>query len=128
MSAILLDDAYYDFILGGRREFNGLPRVAEDRLIPLKAVAWLELSARKEQGEDVDAKNIRKHLIDVLRLSQLLAPTTRIAIGEKIAGDMKRFLRALALNTSIDPKALQLGNVTLAEIAQRIAQAYQLDL
>lgn len=128
LSAILLDDAYYDFILGGRRDSNGLPRVAEDRLIPLKAVAWLELSARKEQGEDVDAKNIRKHLIDVLRLSQLLAPTTRIAIGEKIAGDMKRFLKALALNTSIDPKALQLSNVTLAEIAQRIAQAYQLDL
>lgn len=51
LSAILLDDAYYEFILTGRREANGLPWVAEDRLIPLKAIAWLELSARKDQGE-----------------------------------------------------------------------------
>ncbi len=127
LSAILLDDAYYEFILTGRREVNGLPWVAEDRLIPLKAIAWLELSARKEQGEQVDAKNIRKHLIDVLRLAQLLAPTTRIPLTRKIADDMSRFLIALASNTSVDPKSLQLGNVTVADIAQRIAQAYELD-
>lgn len=127
LSAILLDDAYYEFILSGRREVNGLPWVAEDRLIPLKAIAWLELSARKEQGEQVDAKNIRKHLIDVLRLAQLLAPATRIPLAKKIAKDMSRFLTILASNTSVDPKSLQLGNVTVADIAQRIAQAYELD-
>lgn len=96
-------------------------------MIPLKAIAWLELSARKEQGEQVDAKNIRKHLIDVLRLAQLLAPATRIPLAKKIAKDMSRFLTILASNTSVDPKSLQLGNVTVADIAQRIAQAYELD-
>lgn len=127
LSAILLEDEYYEFILAGRREVNGLPWVAEDRLIPLKAIAWLELSARKEQGGQVDAKNIRKHLIDVLRLAQLLAPATRISLTKTIADDMSRFLKVLASNTSVDPKSLQLGNVTVVDIAQRIALAYELD-
>lgn len=128
LSAILLDDAYYEFILAGRREVDGLPWVAEDRLIPLKAIAWLDLSARKEQGELVDAKTIRKHLVDVLRLAQLLAPATRIPVAQKIAGDMTRFLTALVLETAVDPKSLRLGNVTVVDLAQRIAQAYEIDL
>jgi hypothetical protein len=128
LSAILLDDAYYEFIMTGRREVDGLPWVGEDRLIPLKAVAWLELTARKEQGEPVDSRDIRKHLNDVLRLTQLLAPATRIPLAEKIADDMSRFLNALASDTSVDPKSLQLGNVTVAGIVDRIAQVYGLDL
>lgn len=128
LSAILLDDAYYAFIMAGRREVAGLPWVGEDRLIPLKAVAWLELSERKELGEKVDAKDVRKHLNDVLRLSQLLAPTTRISLDKRIAADMVRFLTAVASDTSINPKILQLGNVTIADLVARIAQAYELDL
>ena len=127
LSAILLDDVYYAFIIAGRREADGLPWVGEDRLIPLKAVAWLELSARKDQGDKVDAKDVRKHLNDVLRLSRLLAPATRIALDPKIGGDMVRFLTAVAADTSIDPKALQLGDATVAELAGRIAQAYGIE-
>ena len=128
LSAILLDEAYYEFIMAGRREVGGLPWVGEDRLIPLKAIAWLDLNTRKEQGAEVDAKVVRKHQNDVLRLSQLLAPATRIPLAEKIGDDMARFLTAMASDNSIDPKALQLGNVTVAELVARIAQAYQLDL
>jgi len=128
LSAILLDEDYYEFILAGRREVDGLPWVGEDRLIPLKAIAWLELNARKEQGAKVDTKDVRKHLNDVLRLSQLLAPATRIPLAQKIGDDMARFLAALASDTSIDPKILQIGNVTVAALVARIAQAYELDL
>lgn len=126
LSAILLDDTYYAFIMAGRREVDGLPWVGEDRLIPLKAVAWLELSARKEQGAQVDAKNIRKHANDVLRLSQLLAPATRILLDAKIADDMRRFLDVAAADASLDPKALGLGRATLVDLLGRVAQAYGL--
>jgi hypothetical protein len=125
LSAILLDDDYYSFILGGRRETNGLPWVGEDRLIPLKAVAWLDLMARQEKGEAVDAKNIRKHANDVLRLAQLLAPETRIAVVEKIAQDLARFLVGIEKDGTIDPRAF--GSApTLAEISVRIRKAYGL--
>jgi len=126
LSAILLDDAYYQFILAGRREVGGLPWVGEDRLIPLKAIAWIELSERKEHGANVDGKDVRKHLNDVLRLSLLLAPATRIPLDPKIGNDLRRFLDRMTADPSIDPKALQLGDVTVSELAARIAQAYEL--
>lgn len=127
LSAILLDDTYYAFIMAGRREIDGLAWVGADRLIPLKAIAWRDLSARREQGEQVDAKSIRKHANDVLRLSQLLASTTRIPLEPKIADDMRRFLEAAAADDSLDPKALGLGRSPLADYLGRIAQAYELN-
>jgi hypothetical protein len=125
LSAILLDDDYYAFIMAGRRETDGLPWIGEDRLIPLKASAWLDLGARKAKGEDVDAKNVRKHANDVMRLSQLLAPEQRIPLAPKIGEELNRFLDGLAADRSIDPKSLKL-NTTVAEIVERIAQAYEL--
>jgi hypothetical protein len=125
LSAILLDDDYYAFIIAGRKISGGLPWVGEDRLIPLKAVAWLDLNARQARGEAVDTKNIRKHANDVLRLSQLLAPEVRIPLAAKIASDLNRFLDGISADQSIDPKSVKLRN-TVAEIAQRIAQAYGL--
>ncbi|MDM0086550.1 MULTISPECIES: hypothetical protein [unclassified Variovorax] len=128
LSAILLDEGYYAFVMAGRREVLGLPCIAEDRLIPLKAIAWLELKARKEQGAQVDAKDVRKHLNDVLRLSQLLTPATRIPLDPKINGDMKRFLVAVAADASIDLKTLQLGKLAMADVLTRLAQAYGIEL
>jgi hypothetical protein len=124
LSAILLDDDYYTFIMSGRRETDGLPWVGEDRLIPLKAVAWLDLKARYDKGEAVDAKNVRKHANDVLRLAQLLAPDVRIAVVEKIAQDLARFLEGIAADATINPGALGLPG-TQAEIAGRIKLAYE---
>ena len=126
LSAILLDDAYYEFILTGRKEIDGLPWVGEDRLIPLKASAWLDLGDRQAKGVQVDSKNIRKHANDVLRLSQLLAPDTRIAVAPRIAEDLARFLGGIEADRSIDPKAIKI-NSTVAEISERIALVYQLD-
>lgn len=126
LSAILLDDAYYEFIFAGRKEVDGLPWVGEDRLIPLKANAWLDLSERQAKGEQVDTKNIRKHANDVLRLSQLLAPDDRISIAAKIALDLDRFLDGIKSDRSIDPKSINI-NSSVAEIVERIAQAYDLN-
>jgi len=125
LSAILLDNDYYEFIMAGRKESDGLPWVGEDRLIPLKATAWLELNERKANGENVDTKDIRKHANDVMRLSQLLAPDSRFPLAARIADDLSRFLDGITSDTSLDPKTLKL-NSTVSEIAQRIAQAYEL--
>jgi len=73
----------------------------------------------------VDAKNIRKHANDVMRLAQLLAPEARIPLAARIGDDLNRFLDGLTADRSIDPRSLNLNN-TVAEIVQRIAQAYEL--
>lgn len=124
LSAILLNDAYYAFIMAGARDGAGLRWIGEDRLIPLKAVAWLELTARKDNGEAIDSKDVRKHLNDVLRLSQLLAPETRVALPGQVAADLSRFLYGLRADDSVDPKSLKLGDVAKETLAQRIAVAF----
>ncbi len=97
LSAILLDDAYYQFVLTGRQMRYGMPSwVAEDRLIPLKAVAWLEMNERVRQGEKMDAKKINKHLMDIVQLSALLQPGQVIELHPKIKADLQIFLQAVA--------------------------------
>ena len=113
------------FIVSGRKEIDGLPMVGEDRLIPLRARAWLDLNERHARGERVDAKDIRKHANDALRLSQLFAPDTRISVAAGIAADLHRFLDGIEIDPSINPKALMLGN-SVAATADRIAKAYDL--
>lgn len=126
LSAILLDDAYYDFIIEGRREVDGVPMIAEDRLIPLKALAWLELSSRREAGEQIDSRNVRKHLYDVLRLSGLLTEDSAIAVAGRVAEDMRRFLAA-AIDADVNLKALGFNRTSLPELLGRIATAFGLE-
>jgi hypothetical protein len=123
LSAILLDDDYYAFVMGGRRVVDELPWVAEDRLIPLKAVAWLDLSGRAARGESIDSRDIRKHANDILRLSQLLAPGTVIDAGAKITADLHLFLDNLLTDCTVDPRALGLRE-SLTDLVTRIRAAY----
>ena len=61
LSAILLNDAYYDFLLQGRRIVDGLSVLDEKYLIPFKVKAWCELTAHREKGEEGYSRHIRKH-------------------------------------------------------------------
>jgi hypothetical protein len=124
LSAILLDEDYYRFIIDGRRMLNGLAWVGEDRLIPLKATAWLDLTARKAKGEKIDSKNIRKHCNDVIRLSSLLTPQTRIEINTKILKDLNDFMEAVKNDETIIPEQLGVKNTTRAALLQRIGASY----
>ncbi|MHB8815493.1 MAG: hypothetical protein ACYDAE_19820 [Steroidobacteraceae bacterium] len=123
LSAILLDNDYYRFIITGRKTVDQLPRIGAEQLIPLKARAWLDLSGRKANGEPVDTRDIRKHANDVLRLSQLLAPESRIDLATRIRDDLAQFLDGVGADGSHDPKALQISGTT-DEILARIARAY----
>ncbi|MDI1363517.1 MAG: hypothetical protein PSX79_01380, partial [bacterium] len=67
LSAILLDSGYYDFLRENARMIDGLPVLGEAAVIPFKARAYLDLTARKAEGEAIDSQNIRKHRNDVFR-------------------------------------------------------------
>jgi hypothetical protein len=126
LSAILLDDDYYRFIMDGRRQTDGVPHVAEDRLIPLKAVAWLEMRDRRTAGEAIEEQKIRKHLNDVVRLSQLLRPGTTIALADRLKSDMLRFLGEAAMEQTLDPTKLGV-RTSLDSVIQRLATIYGLN-
>lgn len=72
LSAILLDEDYYEFLCQGRIQISGVTVLSAPYLIPFKAKAWLDLSHRKAEGEQIDGRNIRKHKNDIFRLTELL--------------------------------------------------------
>jgi hypothetical protein len=125
LSAILLDDQYYEFIVTGRQTSEGITWLGADCLIPLKASAWLDLSARQRAGEDVDSRNVRKHLNDVLRLTQLLSPSMTVVLPNKVAAELQTFLSLLPENAP-DLKTLGIERVPLSTLIDRIRDAYGL--
>lgn len=105
LSAILLDEDYYQLLRTGNAIIDGITILDAASLIPFKAKAWLDLTHRKANGEEVDSRNIRKHKNDVFRLFALLNPTAKITVSEAIQVDMRTFLTAMQ-EESVDLKQL----------------------
>ena len=107
LSAILLDDNYYQLLRSGTIVIDGVTVLGAAQLIPFKAKAWLDLTERKAKGEPVDSKNIRKHKNDVFRLSALLAPGMQIVVNQVVWDDLQKFFTAIRPEV-VDTKQLGL--------------------
>ena len=107
LSAILLDGEYYQFILNNRIVVDDISLLSAEALIVLKAKAWLDLSARKEAGEHVDSKDIKKHKNDVFRLWASTSRETSVTVPAEIKEDMQRFL-ALLEDEEVDLNSLHI--------------------
>jgi hypothetical protein len=94
LSAILLDDAYFNLIADHHDVRDGLWVANATSLIPLKAHAWLNLTQAKQTGEVVDSKNIKKHRADIFRLAATLPGAMGPAISPSIIADLRRFLQS----------------------------------
>lgn len=92
LSAILLNDVYYQFLCKGKYVIDGVPVLRPEYIIPFKAKAWLDLSERKLMGEQVDSKNIKKHKNDVFRLSVFITGESHVELPTMIYEDMYHFL------------------------------------
>ena len=125
LSAILLDDDYFEALQNARRVVDDISLIGETILIPLKARAFLDLSRRKANGEDVDARHIRKHRADVFRLAQLLPGTGNLPLAEPIRADLAAFLEQVASDPDFDYKALKLA-LPLSEAMAVLDGYYQL--
>jgi hypothetical protein len=110
LSAILLDDDYYALVHSGTREFEGIRCVQPSHLIPMKARAWLDLSKRRHAGQAVDARDIRKHRNDIIRLFQLLIPVETVALPEALKKDLGEFLDSLANDPAFDTASVAKGS------------------
>lgn len=126
LSAILLDDGYYEAIQSAKQVMDGVTVVDETLLIPFKARAFLDMSDRVQKGEKIDAKNIKKHRNDVFRLAQLLPRDASIKFAEPILKDLRRFLELAEKDGTLDPKAFGVP-FTRDEGIALIRSAYKLE-
>ncbi len=125
LSAILLNDDYYDFLKQGRILIAGITVLDVPYLIPFKARAWLDLSGRKAAGEQVDSKTIRKHKNDLFRLTELLDlnQKTPIHVPETILTDMRAFAERMA-SEDVDLKQLGILGKTKETILEELGSLY----
>jgi len=93
LSAILLDDAYFELIQAHHDERDGLWVANATSLIPLKSHAWLNLTKAEAAGEAVDSLNIKKHRNDVFRLATTLPGVVGPDLPQSIKSDLVSFLQ-----------------------------------
>ena len=122
LSAILLNDSYYSFLTKGKISSSGISILSATHLIPFKAKAWLDLSARKANGQNISSTDISKHQNDIFRLAQLLTGNERFTLAEPINTDMSSFLDAM------DEKDIKMKDIGVrgdkAEILKALRKVY----
>jgi hypothetical protein len=126
LSAILLDEVYYSLLTDLRVIRHGVAVVREEGLILLKAKAWLDLSGRRERGETVDSRVIRKHATDILRLAQLLTPNTRHSTSPAIQTDLSLFLTAVPSSLQAVEHMDGIGRIDVAKTLLLLREVFGL--
>ncbi len=127
LSAILLDDAYFAALQAAKRHLDGVTIIDETLLIPFKARAVLDLTARSEEGANVNQKDIRKHRNDVIRLAQLLPQDARVALPELVRRDLRAFVDLTHADQTLDPRAFDVP-FTRDEAADLLRTVYGLSV
>ncbi|MCB0379395.1 MAG: hypothetical protein KDD33_12955 [Bdellovibrionales bacterium] len=96
LSAILLDDHYFNLIQKNVvKSKEGYSLIDPKVNICLKARAFRELTDRKNDGEEIDSRKIRKHRNDVLIIAQALTPSAPIQLPQIASSDLKGILDEL---------------------------------
>lgn len=124
LSAILLEDVYYDFIHTHRKIVSGLPVTGPEALIPLKARAWLDLIARKNRGIRIDSKTIRKHRNDIFRLITLFPADARIRCPNEIKNDIDRFCHMMTDESGLDVHKFGVLSLSKKEVLSHLRNLY----
>lgn len=107
LSALLLDQDYYELLLRGKEVVDGYSVLNNKGLIVFKSKAWLDMKEKVERGEEVQSRKIKKHLNDISRLIGSLSPNDRLNElhpAVNIIEDMQRFLNYLEKNIQEIPQ------------------------
>ena len=92
LSAILLDDEYYNYTLEHSTVEEGVHISNVESLIALKCKAYLEMKRRKAETGEGDEKHIRKHRNDVFRLiASISSGDQTFGLPEKLYEDVVSF-------------------------------------
>ena len=127
LSAILMDDDYYNFTIGHSHVEDGVHIANVESLICLKCKAFLEMSERKAQGGQVDSKHIQKHKKDVFRLAAMLAPSDRFEdVSQTLKDDVSHFCEEVKddLPNQDFFKSAGLQNITGEQMLEQLKNSF----
>ena len=127
LSAILMDDDYYNFTIKHSHVEDGVHIANIESLICLKCKAFLEMTERKSLGEQVDSKHIQKHKKDVFRLAAMLAPSERFDdVPQTLKDDISLFCDTVKeeLPNQDFFKSAGLRNITGEQILEQLTNSF----
>ena len=125
LSAILLNDDYYNFLLNGKKSVDGVSVLDEIHLIPFKAKAWCELTDRHNQGEEGLSKHIKKHIKDIAVLLTLIGGSRNIHLEVSVLEDMIRFIDAVQ-HEVLDVHTTGVKNMSTEYYGKRLKEIYNI--
>ena len=123
LSAILLNEDYYSVLLSGKVVVQELSVLRPESLLLFKAKAFLDLSARKANGEHVDSRDIKKHKNDILRIAMEFVLEKTDALPENVHTDMKDFIEKLE-EEPFDKNLLKAYGLANDDVVDRLKQLY----
>ena len=128
LSAILMNEDYYQFTIAGSNLQDGIRIANIETLICLKARAYNDLKAAKERGEKIDSDKINTHKLDVFRLAVFLAEGNLFELPESIKADLQAFADRLKIDLPGNAifKEMGLGNINVDQVFNQIIQNFNL--
>lgn len=129
LSAILLDEAYYQFALSNTEIMDGLHLANDFALICLKARAFINNMKRKAIGQEVRSVDISKHKNDVIRLTATLTPNVVIPIPDIVKQDLREYINTIRKEKPDIKQLLKdqgAANTTLEQIIEQLEITFML--
>lgn len=91
LSAIMMNDDFYELTIRNSFVEDGVRLASPIALICLKVKAYLNLSAEKADGRQVNSRDIKKHLTDVLKLIATASIPEQISVSKSVHEDINRY-------------------------------------
>ncbi len=123
LSAILLDDIYYNSLLKSKITIDGYSVIEIETVILFKIKAWLDMKKRLENGEHVDSRNIKKHKNDIFRLLANVLPSSKVEIDKEIEEDIRLFIKMIDKDRP-NLKNLGIKGVSFDQIIEVLEDVY----
>jgi hypothetical protein len=127
LSAILIIDEYYNYMIEHSQFENGLHRANIEALICLKVIAFLEIKERIDNGSKEDSKQLKKHKADIFRLAVMLSPDAEFILPAAIQNNVNQFMEAI-LNEIPDKaifKEMGLGNIDTMRVCEQLKKSFK---
>ncbi len=128
LSAILLSDDYYKYLIDHSTLKNGIHIANTEALICLKIKAFLEISERIVSGSTEDSKQLRKHKTDVFRLAITLTEDNIFDLPESIKVHFQKFADIIAneLPDKAIFKEMGSGNIDVKNVFLQLRKNFNL--
>jgi hypothetical protein len=129
LSAILLNEDFYDFTVTHSEIRDGVHYANIEAIICLKAYAYLDNKSRKEAGQNVRQRDIDKHKFDIFRMVFLLPGGSTFDVPEIIKINLQGFVNAIQndLPASVIFKNNGFGEQNMKRIFEQLKMIFNLN-